>query len=50
MINQTLTLFPILQANNLTYGIYLPDHARIQVPYSFHSEWVSLSHHKLPLA
>jgi hypothetical protein len=43
MISQALTLFPILQANNMTYGIYLPDQARIQLPYSFHSEWVPLS-------
>jgi len=29
----------IRAANNLTYGIYLPDHARIQLPYKFHSEF-----------
>jgi len=29
----------IRAANNMTYGIYLPDHARIQLPYSFHSEF-----------
>ncbi|KAH9966253.1 hypothetical protein BGW80DRAFT_1342852 [Lactifluus volemus] len=26
-------------ANNLTYGIYLPDTARIQLPYNFYSEF-----------
>ncbi|KAI9454542.1 hypothetical protein BJY52DRAFT_719131 [Lactarius psammicola] len=29
----------IRAANNLTYGIYLPDAARIQLPYNFHSEF-----------
>ena len=24
----------------MTYGIYLPDTTRIQLPYDFHSEWV----------
>lgn len=34
-----LITFPIHQANNLTYGISLPDTARIQLPYNFYSEW-----------
>ncbi|KAI9434210.1 hypothetical protein H4582DRAFT_1981305 [Lactarius indigo] len=29
----------IRAANNLTYGIYLPDAGRIQLPYNFHSEF-----------
>lgn len=29
----------IRAANNLTYGIHLPDNARIQLPYNFHSEF-----------
>jgi len=29
----------IKAANNLTYGVYLPDAGRIQLPYSFHSEF-----------
>jgi len=29
----------IKTANNLTYGVHLPDTARIQLPYQFHSEF-----------
>lgn len=29
----------IRAANNLTYGVYLPDAARIQLPYNFYSEF-----------
>ncbi len=34
-----MSLIP--QANNLTYGVHLPDTTRIQLPYQFYSESVS---------